>query len=276
MIIEYPAKINRLPKTDGLDSMLSIFVDVLALKFTPNIDETIRKIRDDYQDVRNESLMSATNRTEQCLFRLYEAKYLILPHCDVDLEGFAFDDAYHDFVAGKVAAECYDTAKGESEYAKALECVKVRNYEAAGEHFRLAAINGHAAAQYNYGVSVTNGEVGEADALEGAFWYFTAAKNGSEKAMINLAVAYRTGKGVLPNGPMMLHWYATAACIPFPYGVYNLGLCLENEEVIGGNASLGTSLKRASEQLQDDEIRGFAVNIAAQIVSILKEHVYNV
>ena len=51
MVIEYPAKINRLPKTDGLDSMLSIFVDVLALKFTPNIDETIRNIRADYQDV---------------------------------------------------------------------------------------------------------------------------------------------------------------------------------------------------------------------------------
>ena len=276
MVIDYPEKINRLPKTDGLDSMFSIFVDVLALKFTADIDETIRNIRDDYQDVRNESLMPATNRTEQCLFRLYEAKYLIMPHCDVDLLGFAFDDAYHDFVANKVAKECYDAAKGEGEYTMALECVKLKNYAAAGEHFRLAALNGHAAAQYNYGVSVTNGEVGEADALEGAFWYFIAAKNGSEKAMINLAVAYRTGKGVLPNGPMMLHWYATAACIPFPYGVYNLGLCLENEEVISGNASLGTSLKRASEQLQDEEMRGFAIDVAEQVVSILKEYVYNV
>ena len=275
MKIEYPEKINAVPNTEGINPMMGMMVDMLPIYFEADVDNTIENVKKQYQSIKNSYLMDAHARIEQCLFRLYEAKYLILPHCDVDLMGFAFDDVYHGFVVERVA-ECYDAERGEQEYELAIEAVRGKDYETAGAHFKGAALCGHAAAQYNYGVSVANGEVGEADPLEGAFWYFIAAKGGNAKAMINLAIAYRTGAGVFRNLPMMLYWYGKAALIPFPYGVYNLGLCLQNEEYFTGNAIIGRRLKEASEELEDESARAFAVNIATQVLNILKDKTFNI
>lgn len=274
MTIEYHEKINVLPDTEGLNFVNQMIVDTLPLLFSSDMDDTIREVKRNYESNKNDLFIPAAVRAEKCLFRLYEAKYLILPHCSIDLAGFCFDDVYHAFVKEKVLM-CYDRARGEKEYEQALKAVGEKDYVTAGTHFRNAAFCGHVDAQYNYGVSLSNGELGEADPLEGAFWYFTAAKGGNAKAMVNLAIAYRKGTGVYPSGPMMIYWYAKAATIPHPYAVYCLGLCLQNEEVISNNISLGYTMKTASEQLMDDEMREFAVNISAQIVNLILPHTFN-
>ena len=273
--IEYQEKINVLPDTEGLDFVNQLVVDTLPLLFSSDVDDAIREVKRNYESNKNDLFIPAAVRAEKCLFRLYEAKYLILPHCMINLAGFCFDEAYHAFVKEK-ASVCYDKARGEKEYAEALRAVGEKDYVTAGTHFKNAALCGHVDAQYNYGVSLSNGELGEADPTEGAFWYFTAAKGGNAKAMVNLAIAYRKGMGVYPNGPMMIYWYAKAATIPLPYAVYCLGLCLQNEEVIANNVSLGYRMKEVSEQLTDEEMRAFAVNIAEQIVDLILPHTFNI
>ncbi len=277
MTIEYSKKINVIPETEGLDFVNRIIVETIPLLlFSGDIDKTVADVRENYESNKNELFIPAAVRAEKCLFRLYEAKYLILPHCEIDPAGFCFDDDYHAFVCEKVSA-CYDRARGEEEYAAALRAVREKDYVKAGAHFKEAALCGHVDAQYNYGVSLSNGELGEPDPLEGAFWYFAAARGGNPKAMVNLAIAYRNGTGVYGNGPMMLYWYAKAATVPFPYAVYCLGLCLQNEEVISNNAGVGYRLKVSSERLMDGDSRTFAVGIAEQIIELLSPHtLYNV
>jgi TPR repeat protein len=158
----------------------------------------------------------------------------------------------------------------------ALEAVKAKDYVTAGRHFKNAALCGHVDAQYNYGVSLSNGELGEADPLEGAFWYFMAARGGNAKAMVNLAIAYRRGTGVSENGPMMLYWYAKGATVPSPYAVYCLGLCLKDEEVIPNNVSLGRTLIIFSERLCDDRACNFVKETAEKIIDALRDHAYNI
>ncbi|MBR6744670.1 MAG: sel1 repeat family protein [Clostridia bacterium] len=94
--------------------------------------------------------------------------------------------------------------------------------------------------------------------------------------MVNLAIAYRTGRGVSANGPMMIYWYAKAATIPFPYAVYCLGLCLQNEEVLTEQTLLGRTLKVSSERLDEPERREFAVNVAQQIIKAIKDYTYHI
>ena len=75
---------------------------------------------------------------------------------------------------------------------------------------------------------------------------------------------------------MMLHWYSVAATTAYPYGVYNLGLCLANEEVLGGNAMLGRRLMEFAERLDEDAVKDYVVGIASQVTKLLAEHIYNV
>lgn len=275
-IEEYAKEICIDPQKDDVNPIIGMTIDMIPAQFTEDIDETIKRIKEQYTFIRNDAFLPATVRIEQCLFRLYELKYFVCAaDGDVNFRGFAFDNAYHDFVMAKVA-EKFDADFAGKEYEAALAFVKEKRYEEAGIHFKNAALNGHTAAQYNYGVSVSNGEVGEKDLLEGAFWYFQAAKKGSEKAMVNLAISYRNGQGVYPNGIMMLYWYAKAASIPFAYGVYNLGLCLANSEVLQGNEIIGRRLKMAAEDLNDERMRSFAVTIAGQVIDILREHTFNI
>lgn len=270
-------EINRSPNTEGLNDIEKISVGMIPAMFTEDGEQTLERIKNEYLNFRNDAMRAARSRMEKALFRLYEACRLVFSNKrDVDLLGYAFDDDYYAQVNAEVEA-CFDRTLAEEEYELALAAVREKNYKTAGEHFKIAALNGLAAAQYNYGVTVANGEMGEApDAVEGAFWYYKAAKAGYEKAMVNMAVSYRQGNGIFSDGVMMLYWYSMAAKTLFPYGVHNLGLCLANEEVLTGNASLGRRLLQAAHYLEDEECGTFVRNISSQIIEWAKNNAYNV
>lgn len=270
-------EINRTPDTEGLNFVEQMSVDMLPAMFTEDGEQTLENLKQAYLGIRNSAMAAARSRAERALFRLYEACRLVLPHKkDLDLPGYAFDNAYYAAVNAEIEA-CFDKDLAEAEYELALAAVREKDYAAAGAHFRTAAQNGHPAAQYNYGVTVANGETGDApDALEGAFWYYKSAHSGYEKAMINLAVAYRRGSGVFTSGVLMLYWYAKAAELLYPYGIHNLGLCLANEEVISGNAPVGRRLISAAREPDGESNREFAASVASQVLAILQKHVYNV
>lgn len=268
-------EIKRSPDTTGMDPYEAIMADMLVMQFTKSIDETIIRVKASYRDYRNDGFRTARLITEKTLFRLYELKYFVLPHLpDTDLLAFAFDETYRIISLAKAFAS-FDKDLAETEYNAALCHVKEKNYSEAGKHFFNAAINGHTAAQYNYGVSLANGELGEADPTEAAFWYYVAATKGNEKAIVNLAIAYRNGTGLYPDRSMMAYWYTKGAMIPFPYAVYNLGLILQYEEVLPGNSGIGRNLKEASEKLFDEGFRNYALLIASKVFDIVKQEALN-
>lgn len=99
---------------------------------------------------------------------MYEAKYLVCPHYDIDPLGFVFDDKYHDFCVQEASA-AYDSTDAEHNFSLAQECIADNNYFEAGNYYKKAALQGHIRGQYNYGVTLSNGESGEKEPLEEKF-----------------------------------------------------------------------------------------------------------
>ena len=158
--------------------------------------------------------------------------------------------AYHELYFGK-NRKYVEEEKGEAYYQQAVKLIGEQEYDKAGKLFGKAAKYGHAAGQFNYGISLMNGEGCASNPLEACYWYWAAAHQGHSKAMMNLAICYRNGQGVLQNGIKMLEWYAKAAYYLQPEAVYNLGLSLKHEEVIRGLSALGVTLINASDDVSD-------------------------
>ena len=90
-VLHYPEKPKRAPSSEDMDFMNAMLVDMLPAMFSSDIDETIQTLRQEYHSAKNDAFLPVTSTREKCLFRLFEAKYLILPHKnDLDLLAFAF------------------------------------------------------------------------------------------------------------------------------------------------------------------------------------------
>lgn len=244
---------------------------------TDDIDKNIADCRRNYENINNDMFEEARQRLEVFLFRLYQWKYFIAKYeADADCRKFLTDDKYYDILVQKIEKKM-NPEEGLTFLKKALEYVQNKDYEEAGRYFYKGALCGDRNAQYNYGVTVTNGEGCEEDPLEGAFWYWMAANKGNAKAMVNLAIDYRNGDGVKESGIQMLYWYARSAyAADLPYGVYNLGLTLKHEEVLEGNSWVGRMLVEASEHLDNEEVQEFVKKISGQVIEIISDNVYNV
>lgn len=94
--------------------------------------------------------------------------------------------------------------------------------------YKQAALNGHADAQYNVGVSYEKG-VGVAKDSEQAFaWYRQAAENGCDEAQYDLAEAYDKGTFFEQNDEKAFQWYLSAAENGHALAMHNLGCCYYN------------------------------------------------
>lgn len=242
-----------------------------------SVEDGIEVSRMQYENINNDFFKEAKNKLEVFLFRLYECKFLIGDRIsDFNRERYLTDDAYYK-ETWKTLRDLMDVERGEQAYQKGVSYIKEKNYEEAGKYFREAALAGNADGQYNYGLTVSNGEGCEADPLEGAFWYWEAAKRENFKAMMNLGVAYRNGNGVKESGIQMLWWYACSAnSLENPVAVYNLGLCLKHEEVLSGSQAVGIALIRASDEMEMDRARKYVQDTTDQLKKMLEKYVYNV
>ena len=136
----YPENPKRTPSSEGLDFLNAILVDMLPRMFTSDIDETIKNVRQDYLAAKNDACLPATSTREKCLFRLFEAKYLILPHKnDLDLLAFAFDDDYHACAQAEASSK-YDEAYAKEEFEKATLLIREKNYTEAAKHFENSIV----------------------------------------------------------------------------------------------------------------------------------------
>lgn len=253
-----------------------ITINGFLSRVTDDVENNITDCRSQYENINNDMFEESKQRLEVFLFRLYEFKYYVLPnHKDVSCHDFLTNDDYYKELMTKIQ-ENLDAEAGLLYCMQALEYIKTKNYDEAGKLFFKSALCGNRGGQFNYGVTVSNGEGCEADSLEGAFWYWMAAKNGNAQGMMNLGIAYRNGSGVKESGDQMLYWYARAAAtLTVPEAVYNLGLSLKHEEVLDGNVKAGLMLIQASEELEEEAASEFVIHVTSRIISILSPYVYN-
>ncbi|MDO4167933.1 MAG: tetratricopeptide repeat protein [Eubacteriales bacterium] len=260
-----------------INEMNQLTIETALNAALDSVDDGIQISRIQYENINNDYFAEAKKRLEIFLFRLYECKYLLVDKIkDFDRKRYLLEDSYYQKTWIKLRSRM-DLKTGQKAYEKGVTCVREKNYAKAGEFFRIAAMAGDSDGQFNYGVTVSNGEGCEIDELEGAFWYWEAAKHGNSKAMMNLAIAYRNGSGVKADGVQMLWWYAcSAGMLDNPVAVYNLGLCLKHEEVLAGKEIIGRRLIDASNAMLDEREKQFVTQIAKQVKEILEEYVYNI
>ena len=98
------------------------------------------------------------------------------------------------------------------------------NHNDAFRWFRLAAMGGMSAAQFNLGIMYENGRGVQQNMVEAVRWYQLAANQGVTNAQFNLAVIYTIGKGVERNPNEAVRYYIMAARKGHADAQNNLGL----------------------------------------------------
>ena len=251
-------------------SMLDCFFsDAILEKLSGNFDDDIQMLKSEYAACANTVFAEFY---ETLIFRVYRAKFLIAPKMpNFRYKEYVDSQSQYFETCNELVEKLFDQQKAEQFYADALKYVAMKDYASAGASFYASAIEGNVNAQYNYGVSVYNGEVGEPDYLESAFWYLMASLGGNAKAMSNLGIQYRNGVGVKQNLNQMMYWYAKGAQMFMPSIVHDVGLVLANEEVeaFAGNASIGRAFLQAEYRLDEPDVREFVTDNTEQIIEAL-------
>lgn len=263
---------------DALNLFFASKGSALDLPCEGSFDDSLKMQKEEYQKINPEASGRSylTALYELAIFRTYQAKFLVAPKLkDFDFGRYMiFGDPYYD-ECNKEAEILYDRDWATARYNEALGAVGEKDYFKAGHLFYESAIEGNVSAQFNYGVSVENGEVGTPDLWEGAFWYWIAAQGGNAKAMSNLGICYRRGQGVSQNGWRMLYWYAKSAQLLMPSAVRDLGLSLRNEEVITGNSALGNTLcQEVAYRMDEPQVQEYVQGIAGQVIDIAEGQDY--
>jgi TPR repeat protein len=90
-----------------------------------------------------------------------------------------------------------------------------RDIVMAAKCYRLAAVQGHAAAQYNLGVLYTIGQGVPRDDAKAAKWYRLAADQSVAAAQYSLGLKYDNGRGV-PQDFVPAHLWLDLAAAAIP------------------------------------------------------------
>ena len=104
------------------------------------------------------------------------------------------------------------------------------NEEKAFKWYKMAAEQGHEAAQLNLGVMYHQGVGVKQDFAEAIKWYQKAAEHSNTKAQLNLGILYDMGKGVEKDVVKASEYYEKAAKKGMRDAQYNLGIIYYNGE----------------------------------------------
>ena len=116
------------------------------------------------------------------------------------------------------AAENTDLEKGKSAYAR-------KSFEEAAEHFRLAAEQGDAEAQLEFGKCLFKGEGVEKDQAAAAKWILKAAEQGNIEAQYEIASFFGKGVGFDKDEEEAFKWVRMSADNGFAKAQLFLGKC---------------------------------------------------
>ncbi|KAJ3100382.1 hypothetical protein HDU97_002257 [Phlyctochytrium planicorne] len=152
-----------------------------------------------------------------------------------DLEEFDVPDAFKN-----LSTKCAGTKDNRPSVQEAIATLKLgmqqlmgtegveKNNEAAIKWFRMAAAQGHAAAQNSLGDRYYHGQGVEQDYQQAVEWYMKSADNGSADAKNNLGFCYKNGHGVEQNNKSAFKWYTESANQGNALAQCNLGFCYQN------------------------------------------------
>lgn len=99
----------------------------------------------------------------------------------------------------------------DSLYHIGIEEYRNGDYIAAYEKFKIAAENGHASAQYNVALCYKTGKgVNQSDSLS-FYWFERSAYQGHLSAQFNTGYCYYTGRGIAKNWELAALWFNRAA-----------------------------------------------------------------
>ena len=128
--------------------------------------------------------------------------------------------------------------------------------------YRIAAENGHAAAQFTLGGCYDDGNGVLQDKPEAAKWYRKAAEQGMPTAQFNLGVFYDNGWGVAKDNAEAVKWHREAAENGNVKAMYNLALCYDNGKgVVQDQTEAVKWYRKAAEQGHVDAQYNLAVSL---------------
>ncbi|MBQ2380859.1 MAG: SEL1-like repeat protein [Akkermansia sp.] len=124
-----------------------------------------------------------------------------------------------------------------------------QNYETAAHHLRIAAMAGHAEAQYSFGVCYENGQGVSKNLNEAVNWYQKAAEQGLAAAQCALGSCYENGRGIIQDTNEATNWYRKAAEQGHAEAQFNLALSYDSGNGITQNSKEAANwFRKAAEQ----------------------------
>ena len=147
--------------------------------------------------------------------------------------------------------QSFDREQGQILCETGMRLYQEGNHGEAAGYLEKSALQGNPDAAFCYGSMVSEGKGCKKDAFTGAFWLWQAAQMGSAEAMVSLGVCYSNGEGVWHSKIRGLHYFALAALHHNSTGIMNVGISLEHEDVIQGNAFLGSAFVRAATDISN-------------------------
>ncbi len=266
---------NKMPVYDVNDTEKAMIDKIPEIIGTKNAEKIIAELKKLYQIPSEPGYLSALLIIEKYLFRAYELLYFVgEPSEEFSFDEYFFDEAYHKKILTD-AKKRLDTETAQAALEKGTACIRQNDYENATRCFKEAALGGSVGGAFEYGITVSRGEYCEQDPLLGAFWYWVAACNGNVKAMINLALCYRTGEGVCADGMNMLYWYGQAAIMGSADGAIAFGKSLQRNEVFNNLSSLGTFLIIRSLRIDEEEAAQEIREAVLSLCSNMEKYIYN-
>lgn len=241
---------------DKIAYLNQISVQTAENCLSENLDKSLELIRQLYDNIRNDGFLLAKRRMEIMLFRLNVLKYYDVPgrigevdhrlYCVQTEEGAAYR-----LGVIKKLDQSFDREKGQRFYKAGQSLYKEEQYEKAADAFFESILQGNAQGAYQYGAMLSAGKGCGRDEFLGSFWLWQASQMGSSEGMVDLGVHYCKGIGVWHSKIRGLYYFALAALNHNPTAIMNVGISLEQEEVIQGNAVLGRTFMRAAADIAD-------------------------
>lgn len=130
------------------------------------------------------------------------------------------------------------TVAGEEQFALGIACMNSRNDEETAKWFRLAAEQGHAAAQYMMGIMCEDGRGVIQNYLEAMKWYRLAAEQGDAAAQNKIGEMYESGRGVTQDYKEAEKWFCLA--------VHQGDFC--DKRILGHRYFLGKGVTQSHEE----------------------------
>ena len=163
------------------------------------------------------SQIVAQKRLVLCSFALLIL--LFLPHSTLMAKQSTMAQAMNAMAESNLVNELGMQAILRDYYYQGLQAFQAGDRDAAIEHWRTAADQGHIESQYNLGLVYSQGYGVPKNPTVAAMWWGKAAERGNPAAQFNLGLMYAEGQGVDQNLQIAVSWWRKSANQGFEHAI---------------------------------------------------------